>query len=126
MKRLFPGAFLICLAALCLAACAGPEKAPTQDNPQAAVAEPAPVAPFSEPGELSITGELKDVDLQARTFVLRDPAGTERTFSFSDETDVAGESGIQGLSSKQNGPAKVVYTKVGDVNHAVHIEIAAQ
>jgi hypothetical protein len=57
----------------------------------------------------SIIGELKSVDPEARTFGVSTDDGRDRTFSYSDATDIAGTSGVQGLTGRKGARVKVHY-----------------
>jgi hypothetical protein len=114
------------MAVLLLTACSHEQIAANRETePAISGTEPTPLAPFSEPSELSISGELKEVSLLTRTFVLRDEGGIERTFTISHDTDVVGGDNVYGLSNQQRGKAQVVFMKIGDINRAVHIEITS-
>jgi hypothetical protein len=126
MKRFLLTVSVACVTVVLLTACGREQIAANRETePAISGTEPRPLAPFSEPSELSISGELKEVSLQTRTFVLRDEGGIERTFIFSHDTDVVGGNDIYGLSNQQRGKAKVVFMKIGDINRAVHIEITS-
>jgi hypothetical protein len=58
----------------------------------------------------------------AKTLTIKDAAGKEQTFSFTDSTDVAGAAGSQGLSNQQGNQVIVRYLEQ-DPHTAVRIEI---
>jgi hypothetical protein len=121
--------FLLALS-LCLitglAACRTDETStqpPDQDKEQASRPSTDAVAPAA-PVELTVEGELRSIDLTAKTLVVKDVNGSERTFSFTDSTNVIGAPGVQGLSGKQGSRAKIGYVTQGDANAATWIEIS--
>jgi hypothetical protein len=61
------------------------------------------------------------VDLVAKTLTIKDAAGQEQTFSFTDSTEVAGVAGTQGLSNQQGSQVIVRYLEQ-DRHTAVRIE----
>ena len=81
------------------------------------------ILPPAAPVELTAEGELKSVDVNTKTLVLKDAAGSERTFSFSDGTGIIGAPGAQGLSGKQGSHVKIGYVTQGDSNSANWIEL---
>jgi hypothetical protein len=119
---------LICVAVLPLAACSRQEPA-AKNQPVQRSAEQPPTAP--EPASAAsaippdahvVTGELRSVDPLAKTLTIKNTAGNEQTFSFTDSTDIAGASGSQGLSTQQGNQVIVRY--LGQDDHtAVRIEI---
>lgn len=129
MNRLFWVISVTCLAAVMLAACSNQEQespAPREpEKPAATAPESTPTAPSSA-AEQSMTGELRQVDIQARTFVIKDQNQIDHIFVFADDTTISGTGGTQGLSSRQGSQATVWYSKLGDLNRAVRIEIAAK
>jgi hypothetical protein len=97
----------LCLIAALAACRTGDETPPPAQETQqprssSDVAPPAPV-------ELTAEGELKSVDMNTKTLVVKDSAGGERTFSFSDSTGIIGAPGAQGLSGKQGSRVKIGY-----------------
>ena len=132
MNRRFPVLLLIVLLVACFAAaCSGPEPANNRQAP-AVSSEPKAPAPSagasSAPGATSqiSTGTLQSVDLTARTFVIKNPAGNEETFEFSDTTEITGAAGTQALSGKQGGQVTVHHLTQPDGRHvATKIELTS-
>lgn len=123
--RMFLLALSLCLIAG-LTACRNAEnesKPPADDTQQATRPSAEPATPAA-PVELSVEGELGKVDLAAKTLVIKDANGSERTFSFTDSTSIIGASGAQGLSGKQGSRAKIGYVMQGDANTAIWIDVA--
>jgi hypothetical protein len=119
---------LICVAVLPLSACSRQEPAaknqtvqrPAEQPP--AAPEPATAASAIPPDAREVSGELRSVDPLAKTLTIKNPAGNEQTFSFTDSTDIAGASGSQGLSTQQGNQVIVRY--LGQDDHtAVRIQI---
>ena len=75
------------------------------------------------PAEHLAVGQLQDVDLTARTMVLRDADGNDQTFEFSDTTEVIGVAGTQGLSAQKGSQVTVRYIEQDNRKTAVLIHI---
>lgn len=73
--------------------------------------------------EQTIRGELKDIDLDAQTFVLVDHDGAERVFAFSDATEIRGDAPAQGLAGREGAHVTVHFRDEGPVRLALAIEI---
>jgi len=119
---------IVCVAVWALAACSRQEPAAKDQTVQRSAEQP-PVAPESATAASATasdartaTGELRDVDLLAKTLTIKDAAGKEQTFSFTDSTEVAGAAGTQGLSNQQGNQVTVRYLEQ-DRHTAVRIEI---
>jgi hypothetical protein len=120
--------FLVLSLTACLfAACSPPEPG---NNPTDQSSAPVPAAPpesaippTSALNEQISTGTLQNVDLTAKTFVLRDAIGSEQTFWFSDSTEITGTAGTQGLSGRQGNQATVRHIDQDGRRMAVHIDI---
>jgi hypothetical protein len=127
--RLWILTLFVCMAVWSLAACSRQEPAaktqtvqPSAEQPPT-VPEPVAGAPATAPDTQIATGELKDVDLLAKTLTIKNAAGKEQTFSFTDSTDISGgAAGRQGLSNQQGNQVIVHYLEQ-DRNTAVRIEI---
>jgi hypothetical protein len=126
--RLWILTLLVCMAVWPLAACSRQEPAakdqtgqrPAEQPPAAPL--PASAASATAPDAQTATGELRNVDLVAKTLTIKDAAGKEQTFSFTDSTEVAGAAGSQGLSNQQGNQVIVRYLE-HDPHTAVRIEI---
>ena len=129
MNRLFWIISVTCLAAVMLAACSNQEQeSPATrepEKPAATAPESTPAAPGSA-AELSVTGELRQVDLQAKTFVIKDQNQVDHIFVFAEDTTISGTGGTQGLSTQQGSQATVWYSRLGDQNRAVRVQIATK
>jgi hypothetical protein len=117
--------FVVCLAVLLLTACSSPE--PVVENDPNVIAEPPqaasePVAPPALP-EQWIAGELQAVDLNARTFTIREAEGTDQTLHFSESTEIVGAPDAQGLSGQQGAQVTAYYMDAGDTKMAARVEI---
>jgi len=128
-SRLWILTLFVCIAVWPHAACSRQEPAaenqtaqPSVEQPPAAP-EPATAASATAPNAQVATGELRSVDLQAKTLTVKNAAGSEQTFSFTDSTDVAGAAGSQGLSNQQGNQVMVHYLEQDGRNTAVRIEI---
>ena len=126
--RLWILTLLVCMAVWPLAACSRQEPAAKDQTVQRPAeqppAEPQPPTAASAiaPDAKSASGELRNVDLVAKTLTIKDAAGKEQTFSFTDSTEVAGASGSQGLSNQQGNQVIVHYLEQ-DRHTAVRIEM---
>lgn len=127
--RLWILTLIVCMAVWSLAACSRQEPAAknqtVQRSPEQPPAAPEPATPASTTAldAQVATGELRSVDLQAKTLTIKNAAGDEQTFSFTDSTDIAGASGSQGLSNQQGNQVIVRYLEQGGHHTAVRIEI---
>ena len=68
-------------------------------------------APASEVAQV-ITGELRTVDADAKTFVVRADDGTEHSFRYTDTTDISGQSSAQGLAGREGDRVRVSYREL--------------
>ncbi len=81
-------------------------------------------APAAEVAQV-ITGELRTVDGDAKTFVVRADDGTEHSFRYTDSTEVAGGSSAQGLAGSEGDRVRVSYRELppsGDSTAPIVIE----
>ena len=67
--------------------------------------------PTSEVAQV-FTGDLRNVDAQAMTFLVRGDDGTERAFKYTASTEVAGGSSTQGLAGREGDRVRVSYRDV--------------
>jgi hypothetical protein len=96
-----------------------PEADSKQETTRPATVENSPSTTLEQYAD----GELRNVDLTARTFILRETGGIERKFTYSDTTRVTGIPNTQGLTGKQGSRARVGYLMQGELNTATWIEI---
>jgi hypothetical protein len=125
--RLWNLTFVVCMAVWPLAACSRQEPAAKNQTERSAeqppaAPEPATAASATAPDARAATGELRSVDPLAKTLTIKNAAGNEQTFSYTDSTDIAGASGSQGLSTQQGNQVIVRYLAQDD-HTAVRIEI---
>ena len=126
--RLWILTLIVCTAVWALAACSRQEPAAKNQTVQrsaeqpAATPEPATAASATAPDTQVATGELRSVDLLAKTLTIKNAAGNEQSFSFTDSTEIAGASGSQGLSNQQGNQVMVRYLEQ-DRHSAVRIVI---
>ena len=126
--RLWILTLLVCMAVWPLAACSRQEPAAKDQTVQRPAEQPPaepqpPTAASAIPADAqAATGELRNVDLVAKTLTIKDAAGTEQTFSFTDSTVVAGAAGSQGLANQQGNQVIVRYLEQ-DRHTAVRIEM---
>ena len=126
--RLWILTLLVCMAVWALAACSS--QAPAAKNQTVersaeqppAAPQPATAASATAPDAQAATGELRNVDVVTKTLTIKDAAGKEQTFSFTDSTEVVGASGSQGLSNQQGNQVIVHYLEQ-DRHTAVRIEM---
>jgi len=122
------GVMALCIsAALVTAACGDgvdndstldpmPENAPATEPARPS----AGAAPMERGADQVISGNLGNVDTDARTFTLS-ADNREQTFRFNDDTDVTGASGTQGLASREGARVTVHYRQDGGANVATRI-----
>ena len=68
-------------------------------------------APAPEVAQV-ITGELRTVDADAKTFVVRADDGTEHSFRYTDSTDVGSGTSAQGLARSEGDRVRVSYREL--------------
>jgi ABC-type Fe3+-hydroxamate transport system substrate-binding protein len=120
----------IFIAALSLAACSSEQpaaqsntaKTPSQPQPLAQ-APTTPAAPPSDASTETTTGKLQNVDLTAKTMVIKDADGQDQTFKFSESTEIVGVAGAQGLSGEQGNQVIIHHVMRDGARQAVRIEI---
>jgi hypothetical protein len=124
MRTLFLSLSLCMLAGL-VACKAGDKESqpPATETQQTSRSTPAAATPAT-PAELTVEGELRTIDVNAKTLVLKDASGADRTFSFTDSTGIIGAPGAQGLSGKQGSHTRIGYVTQGDTSVANWIEIS--
>jgi hypothetical protein len=59
-----------------------------------------------------ITGDLRSVDVEAKTFVVRGDDGTEHSFRYTDSMEVADGSSAQGLAGREGDRVRVSYREL--------------
>jgi hypothetical protein len=118
-------AWLALLAAAVLAVGCGQGERPDVLSREDAASPPPTAADrdVAEPGADVITGELRDVDLDAETLVLVDDAGMEHRFAFSPETRIVGATSARGLAGQDGARVKVHYHEAPYAHLAVAIEL---
>lgn len=77
------------------------------DTPREGADMDVPSAGMME--EQVVSGELKSVDSDARTFTIQTDDGREMTLSYNDATDVGGAAGEQGLTGREGTRVTVHY-----------------
>jgi hypothetical protein len=118
---------VICLTTLSLGACS--QESPVENTPATTsdlppvVQEPAAPSPVAEPTEQSISGQLRAVDVAAKTVTISDSQGIDQTFAFSDSTEIVGTAGAQGLTGQQGNQITVHYGERDGSKMAVRIEV---
>ena len=94
-----------------------PADEPIATRPEAPSLEsPAAIA------EQTLSGELSDVDLDARTFMVR-AEGIDQAFTFSDATTVVGAPGTQGLAAREGARVNLSYREENGIKTAVSITL---
>ncbi len=114
---------LICLMGL--AACSRPE--PVAVDKPSASQEPVTPATPAAPAEQFVSGELTDINMDAKTFVLKDANGNAQSFVFSETTKLTGGGGVRNLRGQEGKNATVRYVESDNRKSAVqiHIEIGS-
>ena len=81
----------------------------------------------AQPEPASVTGELTRVDLQSRTFSVKNASGAEMLFRYDDRTIVSGaESNVAGLATSSGAQVTVSYRNDSAGNMAAKIEVHAK
>jgi hypothetical protein len=114
----------LCLTFGLVACKPGETDKPATEDTQKAPQESVNPSPTTSPVEQTAEGELRNVNVEAMTFALRDASGVEKAFTFTPTTRISGATGgVQGLASKQGSRVKVSYIAQGDTNSATSIEV---
>ena len=124
MRTLFLALSLCLIAALAACRTGDNENRPPAEETQQTRSSSDVVTPAA-PVEMTAEGDLKSLDMNSKTLVLKDATGSERTFSFSDSTGIIGAPGAQGLSGKQGSHVKIGFVMLGDINSANWIEVTS-
>ncbi len=119
---------LICLMGI--AACKGPASvAVDQSSLQPISREPVtPATPAAEtrpPAEQFVAGRLTNINMGAKTFVLKDTKGNAYSFAFSETTQLTGGGGVRDLRGQVGKNATIRYVESDNRKSAVQIHIEA-
>lgn len=110
-----------------LAACgqgpAAEKEAGTSPSETQSSQQPTPPA-LNDPTQQTAVGQLQDVNLTARTVTVKDTAGQEETFLFTESTEIVGTPSAQGLSNQHGNNVTVTYADQEGRKTAVRIEVA--
>jgi hypothetical protein len=118
---------LICL--LGFAACSGRESAAVNQPAVQPISnqEPGtPATPAAEtrpPAEQFVAGQLTDINMDAKTFVLKDTKGNPLSFTFSETTKLTGGGGVRNLRGQEGKNATIRYVESDNRKSAVQIHI---
>lgn len=78
----------------------------------------------SAPQQMSMTGTLDKVDVQAKTITVKKEDNSTILFSFTDDTKIVGaEQGVAGLATMNGVHVTVRYTVEGESNVATEIDV---
>jgi hypothetical protein len=110
---------LLCLTGL--AACGGSPTETSQPQPAAAPA----AQPATPPAEQYVAGQLTEIDMNAKTLVLKDASGTAHSIAFSETTRLTGAAGVQDLRGQEGNNATIRYVESGSRKSALQIHIEA-
>jgi len=118
---------LICLMGL--AACSGKESVAVYQpsvqpsSYQEPVTPATPAAETRPPAEQFVVGQLTDINMDAKTFVLKDTKGNAHSFAFSETTKLTGGGGVRNLRGQQGKNATIRYVESDNRKSAVQIHI---
>jgi hypothetical protein len=117
---------LICM--MVLAACSGSESVSVDQPSLQPISSqkpstPPPAVETRPPTELFVAGQLSEIDLEAKTFVLKDAKGTAHAFGFSETTKLTGGGGAQDLRGQEGNNATVRYVEMNNRKAAVQIHM---
>jgi Cu/Ag efflux protein CusF len=74
--------------------------------------------------EMSVTGTLDKVDVNAKTITVKKEDNSTILFSFTDETKIIGaEEGVAGLATMNGAHVTVRYTVEGQSNVATEVDV---
>jgi Cu/Ag efflux protein CusF len=92
----------------------------------ASLAAQSPVAQRHQtaPRQMSVTGTLDKVDVDAKTITIKKEDNSTMVFSFTEETKIIGaEEGVAGLATMNGAQVTVRYTVEGQSNVATEVEV---
>src|SRR5262245_66588399 len=104
---------LICLMGI--AACSSPgsvsvgQPSVQPASSQEPVTPAAPAAETRPPAEQFVVGQLTDINMDAKTFVLKDTKGNAQSFAFSETTKLTGGGGVRNLRDQEGKNATIRY-----------------
>ena len=108
-----------------LTACGGSEPVAVNPQPQPQ-AQPEATA-SATPAEQFVSGQLLEIDADAKTLVLKDIKGTEQRFSFTPATKITGIPNPAEFSRQEGRNATIRYVERENLKSAViiHVEIGS-
>jgi Cu/Ag efflux protein CusF len=92
----------------------------------ASLAAQSPVAQKNQTAtqQMSVTGTLDKVDVDAKTITVKKEDNSTIVFSFTDETKIVGaEQGVAGLATMNGAHVTVRYTVEGRSNVATEVDV---
>ena len=118
---------LICLMGLAACGSRAPVTAgqPSVEasSPQEPITPAAPAAETRPSAEQFVAGRLTNINMDAKTFTLKDTNGSAHTFAFSETTELTGGGGIRDLRGQVGKNVTVRYVESGNQKSAVQIHI---
>jgi hypothetical protein len=114
-----------------LTACSGSDPAVDQASlaPMTYQEPSTPASPQVDavPAEQHLSGQLAEIDMNAKTFVIKDTQGNAQSFMFSETTKLTGGGGAKDLSGQEGHNATVRYVEMNNLKSAVqiHVEIGS-
>ena len=116
-----------------LAACSGSESVSVDQPSLQPISNQKPSTPAPRPAEIRppaeqfVAGQLNEIDLDAKTFVLKDAKGNAHSFAFSETTKLTGGGGAQDLRGQEGNNATIRYVEMDNRKSAVqiHMEIGS-
>ena len=128
LKRFITAGSLAVLLVAAGCGSAGPELAEVEEEGLEEAVRPSPASSVPEPAsavgtQMSMTGELTAVDVNAEMVTLSAADGAEQTFLYTESTVVTGVSGVQGLAAEEGSRAIVHYDPGTDPPTALSIEV---
>jgi hypothetical protein len=118
---------LICVTGL--AACSGSESVSVDQPSLQPISNQEPNTPAAPPAEMRVpaeqfvAGQLTEIDLDAKTFVLKDAKGNAHPFEFSETTKLTGGGGAQDLRGQEGSNATIRYVEMDNRKSAVQIHM---
>ena len=114
-----------------LAACSGKESGAVYQPSVQPISHQEPVTPATPaaetrpPAEQFVVGQLTDINMDAKTFVLKDTKGNAHSFAFSETTELTGGGGVRDLRGQVGKNATIRYVESDNRKSAVQIHIEA-
>jgi hypothetical protein len=112
------------ISVVALSACgSGPAPADQTSIPSQEPIKPAPAAEVKPPEPQFLVGQLGDIDMKGKKFVLKDVKGESHAFAYSETTEFTGGGGAKDLRGQEGRNATVRFLQTNGGKSAVQIHV---